>query len=168
VSAATPTGPGTPIDRRTLLRGGLVGTAALALAAVGQAPGTGLVGDVASRFVGGGLATGRSPAVAGPLPSAEDWQRIVGHDVTLGLPTGATVGAQVVDVRDVTRPTPHARLEGEAYSLLLDAPSLPDESSVVVSVHHEALDAPSLVLLPVNGDGSWEATVDRRTSRTTP
>jgi hypothetical protein len=88
---------------------------------------------------------------------------LVGQEVVLSGAGFARSTARVLDVADVAHPSPHVALGGEAYSVLFDAPSLPDASSAVVTVRHTSLDAPTLVLMPVNGDGSWEAVVDRRT-----
>ena len=153
VSAVVPPGAA-GLHRRALLRAGLVGGAAV----VAGASLDGTTRAVARRWpVAGGAAV-----VTGLLPAAADWERLVGHEVVL---TGAGIGrvlAQVVDVRDVAVPSPGVRLEGDAYSLLLDAPSLPRSSVLQVTVDHEAVGAPALSIVPVNGDGSWEAVVDRR------
>lgn len=164
MSAVTPTGPGTPIDRRALLRGGLVGAAALGVAAVGRTT-PGSAADLAHRA----LTSARSvttgvPGVAS-YPAATAWEQVLGHEVLLIEGAGDRTRAQVVDVRLVPD-SPDVRLEGEAYSVLLDAPRLRPSSARTVAVEHPALAVPSLIIMPVDGDGSWQAVVDRRQPRT--
>ena len=157
--SATASFDGSSMDRRALLRFGLLGGAMLAVTAANA---TGVVSVV--EHLSADLGRSSSDATSGTsLPSAATWGALVGQLVDL---TGAGFersSARVLDVADVAHPSPHVRLRGEAYSVLFDAPFLPGEPSAVVTVHHRALDAPTLVLLPVNGDGSWEAVVDRRT-----
>ena len=155
-----------PLARRTLLRAGLLATAAVAVGVSDRVGVSRAAAGVLDRIDLRG--DPRSRAARPVLPGAAAWEQLVGHEVVLlDAAAGRTVG-QVVDVRDVAHPSPHVVLRGDAYSVLLDAPSLPDASSVVVTVAHEALGRPTLVLVPVNGDGSWEAVVDRRTPITTP
>lgn len=154
MSAAVHPGSDAPLDRRALLRAGLLGAGVLALA-TSQPDIAGLVGvgragrPIDSRGVGG-------------LPDAAAWELLIGHEVVLTATAGTRTTAQLVDVRDVAHPSPHVDLRGEAYSVMFDAPSLPPASMVTVAVDHADLAVPALVLLPVNGDGSWEAVVDGR------
>lgn len=151
MSAAVHAGADTPLDRRALLRAGLLGAGALAIA-ISQ-PDIGALAGAGPRA---------GPAVSGGgLPDAAAWELVIGHAVVLTA-AGTSTTAQVVDVRDVAHPSPHVVLRGEAYSVLFAAPFLPPASMVTVSVHHRDLVVPTLVLLPVNGDGSWEAVVDGR------
>lgn len=153
---------GVPFDRRALLRAGLVGGAALAAAAAQATGATGLLERLSAEV--GRLGASATPSgVAPTLPSAATWGALVGREVVLTGTGFARSAARVVDVSDVAHPSPHVTLRGDAYSVLFDASFLPAASSAVVTVHHESLDTPTLVLMPVNGDGSWEALVDRRT-----
>lgn len=162
--SAAPRADAVAVDRRAVLRAGLLLGATAAVATTVH-PGasthalTGLLPDPSSRRTA-------LPTATAALPTAAAWEQLLGHEVAL-TGEGWSAVAQVVDVRDVAHPSPHVTLHGEAYSVLLDAPSLPAASSLVVGVHHEALGAPVLVVMPVNGDGSWEAIVDRRTPTTT-
>lgn len=150
------------VDRRTLLRVGLLGGALMAVTAAAD---TSAITSVVER-----LATDRSAPSAGPstpsrasLPSAAMWESLVGESVELRGDGFRGSSARVLDVRDVAHASPNVTQRGEAYSVLLDAPSLPDEPSVLVTIRDARLGSPTLVLTPVNGDGSWEAVVDRRT-----
>lgn len=149
---------GSAFDRRALLRAALLGGAALTVTAAGATGASSLIERVTT-----GLERSSSS-----LPSAAAWRSLIGQEVVLSGGEFRRSVARVLDVTDVTRPSPGVALRGEAYSILFDVSSQPDASSVAVTVHHEDLGAPTLVLMPVNGDGSWEAVVDRRTLVTTP
>jgi hypothetical protein len=153
---------GSPFDRRALLRAGLLGGAALAVTVADATGATNLIERLSAELE---RTPGHRPsaAAASSLPSAAIWGALVGQEVVLTVGARAQARARVLDVADIAHPSPHVALGGEAYSVLFDAPSLPDAPSAVVTVQHASLDAPTLVLMPVNGDGSWEAVVDRRT-----
>jgi len=160
--SATLTLDGSQFDRRALLRVGLLCGAALAVTAAEATSATSLIERLSTELER--TPRHRPSSVAGAsLPSAATWGALVGQGVVLSGAGFARSTARVLDVTDIAHPSPHAALGGEAYSVLFDAPSLPDASSVAVTVRHTSLDAPTLVLMPVNGDGSWEAVVDRRT-----
>lgn len=155
-----------PFDRRALLRAGVLGGAVLVVTAAEATGATHVIDRLAH---GTERAAARRPATASPvLPSAAAWSALVGHEVIL---TGDRIGrstAHLVELRDVAHPSPHVRMTGDAYAVRFAIANAPDESSMVVTVHHERLDAPTLVMVPVNGDGSWEAVVDRRTPTIAP
>jgi hypothetical protein len=153
---------GSPFDRRALLRAGLLGGAALAVA-VADATGTTSLIDRLSPDRERNSPHRSAPDAASSLPSAAAWGALVGGEVALTGDGFSRSTARLLDVTDVAHRSAHVSLRGEAYSVLLDAPFLPDAPSAVVTVHHDRLGAPTLVLMPVNGDGSWEAVVDRRT-----
>ena len=158
---------GSQLDRRALLRAGLLGGAALAVGVAGAAGAAGMIERVAADL-GRDAMPRSSSGPATVLPDAATWAALVGHEVVLTGDGLARSSARVVKVTDIAHPSPHVVLRGDAYSLLLDVPSLPDASSVLATIHHPSLDAPTLVLMPVNGDGSWEAVVDRRIPDSTP
>jgi hypothetical protein len=138
------------VDRRWVLRAGIAGGAALALSAVEP--------TWASIGSSSGGSTGVGPAA---LPSASAWASLVGDEVVMAGRALATTTARVIDVSDVSYPSP--AVTGEAFSVLFDAAGLPAWSAAEVTIYHRRLDAPSIVVLPVYGDGSWEATFDYRT-----
>lgn len=163
MSAAMPMDPRVPLDRRALLRGGVLGAAALGLAAVGHGGTAGLAAEFARSV---GAAVGPASVARGvAYPHLAQWEQIVGDHVMLAMAAGGRHRAQVVDVT-AAPDARHAGLEGEAYSVLLDAPRLPPAPSLTVAVRHPAIEVPALDILPVDGDGSWEAVVDTRHLRT--